>query len=137
MKFIRKPDWVEKMNEAIEAAHSRPFDWGGWTCGDFVAAVIFAMTGDDPTPDYHFCDDQEGVLFRVAENDRNLFGMCKRILGKSIMACHAKRGDVVLARGGKTIGICIGRNAAFVSDDGNGVVLWPMSMCTRAFSVGW
>lgn len=136
--IARLPGWVEAMNAAILAAETRPFDWNGWCCADFTADIVRAMTGVDALADYrgHF-DDEASAWAALAARDGSLRAACTRIFGNSRPAAFAQRGDVVLLRGGKGLGVCVGRIAAFASDDGAGLVRRPLIDCSRSFTLGW
>ena len=136
--IARLPGWVEAMNAAIAAAETRPFDWQGWCCADFTADIVLAMTGVDALADYRGkFEDEASAWAALAARDGSLRAACSRIFGNSRPAAFAQRGDVVLLRGGKGLGVCVGRAAAFASDDGNGLVRLPMTRCSRSFALGW
>ncbi|WP_426163117.1 DUF6950 family protein [Sandarakinorhabdus sp. DWP1-3-1] len=138
MTIDRLPDWTLRMNQALDAAASRPFVWASWDCCHFVADVVEAMTGQDPLVEYRETYADEATAWQVLnDRDGNLRAACRRIFGNCITAPFAKRGDVVLRRGGMAIGICVGSVAAFTSDTGAGLVFVPMSDCAYAFPLGW
>lgn len=136
--LIRKPDWVAAMNGALVDAEARPFAWGRWDCVHFVASVVEAMTGTDPLAEYRGTYASEGEAWdALAARDGNLRQACRRVFGGMIRPAFARRGDVVMMRGGMTIGICNGAMAVFASDDGAGLVQKPMADMAWAFPVGW
>ena len=112
------------MGEALDAAASKPFNWATWNCCHFVDAIVLAMTGTAPLGDYAGAFTDEATAWEVlSKRDGNLRAACRRVFGGMTPAHFAKRGDVVLARGGMAIGICVGAKAAFASDDGAGLSL--------------
>lgn len=136
--IVRAADWEAAMNGALVDAEALPFAWGRWDCVHFVASVVEAMTGADPLADYRGAYASEAEAWTLlAERDGNLRAACKRVFGGMIKPGFARRGDVVMLRGGMAIGICIGANAVFASDDGAGLVVRPMADIAWAFPVGW
>jgi hypothetical protein len=134
----RRDDWESALGEALVAAEAVPFAWGTWDCVHFVASVVEAMTGTDPLTEYRGAyADEAGAWAVLAERDGNLRQACRRVFGGMTRPCFARRGDVVMLRGGMSIGICLGRVAVFASEDGAGLVARPMSDCSWAFPVGW
>lgn len=136
--IVRRPDWEAALGQALEAASDKPFAWGAWDCVHFVAEAVQAMTGADPLADYRGGYATEAEAWAaLSERDGNLRQACKRVFGGMIRPAFARRGDVVMMRGGMAVGVCIGAQAAFVSDDGNELVLRPMTDMAWAFPVGW
>ena len=136
--IVRRTDWLVAMNDALAAIKTRKFNWASWNCCHFVDAVVLAMAGTAPLGEYRDAFIDEASAWAVLnERDGNLRAACKRVFGGCIKAPFAMRGDVVLARGGMAIGICIGRVAAFASDDGVALVRRPMSEISHAFPLGW
>lgn len=136
--IIRRDDWELAMAEAFDRAADRPFSWGSWDCVHFVSDVVEAMTGVDPMADYRGAYADEAEAWAVlSQRDGNLRGACRRAFGREIRPSFARRGDVVMPRGGLAVGVCIGAEAAFVSPDGEGLVVLPMREMARAFPIGW
>lgn len=136
--LIRKPDWESAMGAALELAGGQSFAWGSADCVHFVAGVVEAMTGADPLIDYRGTYASEDEAWAaLSARDGNLRQACRRVFGGMIRPAFARRGDVVMQRGGMAVGICLGRVAAFISDDGAGLVLLPMKDMAWAFPIGW
>ncbi len=136
--IVRRADWEQALNQALEQHAATPFAWGSWDCVHFVAAVVEAMTGADPLADYRGAYASEAEAWALlSERDGNLRQACRRAFGGMIRPAFARRGDVVLMRGGMAAGVCVGARAAFVSDDGAGLVYLPMADMAWAFPVGW
>lgn len=134
--IARRADWAERMTAKLDEIRERPFEWAAWDCCHFVAALVEAMTGTDPLADYRGSYASEAEAWAaVTARDGNLRAACKRVFGATIKPAFARRGDVVMLRGGMAIGICAGTHAAFVGDDG---IAWkPMAECSWAFPLGW
>lgn len=136
--IVRLSDWNARLNDALALARDREFSWGSNDCCHFVGDVVLAMTGVDPLVDYRGTYASEADAWAALNaRDGSLRAACRRVFGGAVKASFARRGDVVLLRGGMAIGICMGPRSAFVSDDGAGLVWRPASDCTFAFPLGW
>lgn len=136
--IVRRVDWEEGLSQALTEARDKPFAWGTWDCVHFVSDAVLAMTDIDPLADYRGAYSTEAEAWAVlSERDGNLRQACRRAFGGMIRPAFARRGDVVMLRGGMAVGICIGKVAAFVSDDGDGLVMRRMDEMAWAFPIGW
>lgn len=138
--IARRTDWLARMNDALAAAENRAFDWNGWDCIHFTADVVLAMTDVDILDGWRgeYATEAEAWAL-LAARDGSFRAALKRVVGAgAVHVSKARRGDIVLLRGGKSVGVAVGRGrAAFVSDDGAGLVYRQMSDCGFVFPIGW
>jgi hypothetical protein len=119
---VRRQDWPERMVEAIEAAGRREDPDGRLACAEFAADVVLAMTGEDLYPWRGMLPaDAYREMLSGAPTMRQALA---ELLGPEVHPAHARRGDVVVrspeAPLGEAIGICCGRESAFVTPEGVG-----------------
>lgn len=123
------------MNEALDAARARAFS-ESYHCATFAADVVLAMTDEDPLPERDEAIAAAYVRMR-REGFESLTDALVAKVGVQVPPAFAQRGDVVVRRvedGTDAIGICCGRESAFLSDDG--LVFWPTLEVEAAFRVG-
>lgn len=133
--MTRREDWPLQLERAIEAARSRPFEWGVHDCATFACNVVLAMTGCDPMGGHRGA--YRSLLGAVRETRRfcGLINMATRAFGDPVRALEARRGDVVLLcrDNGPALGVCLDHRAAFVSMAG--LVFPRLSDCEQAWHV--
>lgn len=114
---VRLPDWQTRLTEAIREAQRIPFDARSHNCVLFAARCVEAITGA-PVP-----RRWKGSLEPTVD-----------ALLPRVKPSMAARGDVVLADVPEpSLGVCIGRKAAFVSP--TGLIFEPMRKARIAWSV--
>lgn len=141
---MRLRGWEARLNAYIVAAGEKPFAFGEHDCILFGVGGAAEITGVD-----------EGAAYRGQYHDRKGAAAILKRLGKGTLSrtvdasfarkpvAFAQRGDLVEFR--KAIGICLGQDAAFVSDarlmDGMALrslghlALVPRTLWTRAWTV--
>lgn len=131
--FVRKPDWLDRLNAVLEEAVTRPHDWQANDCCRVAARAIVAMTGDDPMPGFDYATEDE------AWAQIGAYGGLRRYLDKTFggwkRPAFARRGDLMLARGGKAVGICVGAKVAIMSEAGFGYL--PLRDFVACYPLGW
>lgn len=134
----RLPDWPERLSAAIEAASGRPFSWGEWDCVQFAASCVEALTGEDPIAALRapYASLREAEALLQAHGFEDLGAACDALFGPRRDVKRARRGDLVLcpAEDGASLGVCLGRLAAFV--DERGLSFRPVLHCAAAWPVG-
>lgn len=117
---MRKPDWPSILTHEIEAARGRPFSYGEHDCATWAFDVRHALIGGDSPAEqwrgrYRTEIGCARVMMRLGWESVEA-GACA-LLGEPLSSARlAQRGDVVFADG--ALGICIGKEAAFVGADG-------------------
>jgi len=132
-RFIRLPDWPERLAACIAEQRHRPFAWGEHDCCQFVARAIEAMTGVNPLAAISYRSAKEAL--RLLRVEQGLLGAVTQRLGVSKSVRLAMRGDVVLLAGNKrdALGIVVGEDARFASREG--LVSVAVLSCRAAWQV--
>jgi hypothetical protein len=128
-----RPDYMNRLNKLIDNNLSTPFEWGTWDCCVFSADAVEAMTGEDKLDFVRGqYDSKLGAAKMLREKgEGTLYKTTVSVLGEPIHKSRVKRGDVVLRK--NNIGICTGRRAAFVGEDG--LIWFSMSEIDHCFSI--
>ena len=134
----RLENWDVLLNECIQDARDKPFEWGAHDCTTWAMTVRSAMTGSDPAPwlgTYKTLRGAVGAIKKTGHAD--LEEAATSVLGAPVAPLTAQRGDIVLmgddAAFGGAFGVVIGSHAAFVAEDG--LTLHPVSEARRAWRV--
>lgn len=148
----RLTGWERILAREIEAARGRPFQWGTHDCASWAFAVRRALTGQRPSRSWAGRHATARGALRVMRRLgwRTLEDLARAELGAP-RARHllAQRGDIVLAGAGVhagvhagtdaagafggALGICTGRDAAFVGP--GGLVFVALRAATAAWKV--
>jgi hypothetical protein len=119
---VRREDWAERMEWAMRPENLRYGADQRLACAEFAADVVLAMTGEDlyPWRGMAPADAYREMLARATTMRQALADL----LGPEIHPSQARRGDVVVrspeAEFGEAVGICCGRESAFVTAGGIG-----------------
>ena len=119
----RRPDWPERLAEAVRAARGRPFAWGRHDCALFAFDCVRAMTGVDHLAAfrgrYRSAKGAARALKRIGGVE-TLEELVVGIFGQPEPIVAAQRGDVVLldTERGPALGVCLGARSAFAGPDG-------------------
>lgn len=132
MGWMRREGWERALSAEVEAARTRPFEWGRHDCALWAADCVMAMTGNDPAAcwrgRYRTALGAARILRRSGCDD--IAAMAARVLDAPLPSpVMARRGDIL--SDGEAMGVCIGAAAAFLSPDG--LVFKPLAAC----AVGW
>jgi len=136
---MRVENWPRHLQEFIETAASRPFEWGTFDCVQFVGEALDAMTGINPVENWRGRYTTETGAQRIINRDYggSLTHGWTKILGDPIPVSRAGRGDVVVVEtdGVKATGIVdlTGERVACLSIDGLEFV--PISAAVSAWKI--
>lgn len=129
---VRYQDWPQRLDAEVARAVARTWKIGAHDCVSFARACVVAVTGDDPLA---------GIEWRTRADMRRLTrdglaALATEALGPPIGVARAQRGDVVLLphAGGESIGVCLGRTAAFA--DAIGLRFVQTLDCSMAWRIG-
>jgi hypothetical protein len=112
---MRLDDWEARLGAFLTEARAREFQWGEHDCALFATGATAAMT-----------DEDRAARFRGQYRDRKGSAAALRRLGKGTLIrtlddlferkkpAFARRGDLVWFHG--SVGVCLGGEAAFVSE---------------------
>lgn len=134
--IVRRSDWLARLNAELPRAAAKRFAWNrsGLDCCRFAARLVRAMTGVNVMAGFSYTTE-EAAWAQIAERG-GLRPFLRETFGPSRRPAFAQRGDIMLARGGKAVGICIGARVAMMSEE-VGYVTLPLSEFMAAFPLGW
>jgi len=139
----RRPDWPDRLHQALEAVREAPFRWGTNDCALFACDVVEAMTGLDLAADFrgrYRSQAGAGVVLKRACGG-GLEALVEARAAEhgiaEVPVAFAQRGDVVLldSEAGPALGICLGASAALPRAD-QGFASIDMAAARRAWAVG-
>ena len=116
---------------AIERYRHTPFAWGVHDCALFSANVTLACTGKDYAAPFRERYHTKTGAYKALKPYGGLAGVLCTLF-QDIPVAFAGRGDVVLKDG--CLGVCLGRNAAFVTE-AHGLTFYPTLSAERAWHV--
>jgi hypothetical protein len=140
---LRLYNWQSRLAEVIKQKQRGAFEWGVNDCCLFVCDAILAVTGVDPGLPFRsayktplegarlvkeYCG---GAIPELAE------AMALKFSYPEVESAFIHRGDLGLYLDpveGPTLGINIGRNFTFLTEQG--LVYVPNSMMARCWSIG-
>ena len=131
---MRVDGWESLLASEIEAARARPFSWGSHDCATWAADVRRALTGHDLAAAWRGTyRDARGAKRSIrATGAGDLVEAVSMAIGKPLPSVlMAGRGDVVTD--GAALGICLGRDAAFLSR--RGLAFRPLAACLHGWRV--
>lgn len=132
----RLPDWEDRLAAFLAERRDMPFAWGSNDCALFATACAAAITGEDRAASFRGrYDTREGAALALREIGAGTLVKTMDALFVVKPVGMAGRGDLVMARG--AIGVCIGRSAMFVGEEGEraGLVTVPRSEWQKAWAV--
>ncbi len=114
---LRLADWPARLDAYLESARPRRFAWGVHDCGQFARGGVAALRGSDPAAALRLA--RYRTRAGAAAQLRRLGGIAAipaacGLTPRPLPLAH--RGDVVLhdfPGVGATLGLCLGRAAAF------------------------
>lgn len=117
---MRPENWPALLDEYVDAARSRAFEWGVHDCVTFSCGWFALMTGSNPAARFagEYSTEVGAGRIMLAHEVRGMDDAGRFLFGPPSVAgaSYVKRGDIVLARG--ALGISIAGGAAFLSADG-------------------
>lgn len=133
-RLNRVEDWPLRLNEAIDAARDKPFEWGKHDCATWAAEIVQAVTGKAiklPRFDaYGSASEASDVLKRLGFE--YLSDAVSTVLEPIDTPLLAQRGDIVQHRVG-ALGVCVGSDAFCLGTKGLFAV--PLKSCIHAWRV--
>ena len=133
--MTRPTGWPERLAEYIESRRDTPFEYGKHDCCHFAGGAVVAVTGIDYMAGYSYTSELGAA--KLIKSAGTLDTLVSRALGEPIHPSQAGRGDVVIADldNGSTVGVCLGDQCAFASDEG-GLTFRPRMMLRAAWRIG-
>lgn len=137
---MRLPDWPQRLDAAVNVASGRHFRYGTFDCCLFAADVVLAITGTDYAADLRGYKGRRGAR-EVMRANGGLVCLLSRLLGESLPAAHARRGDVVFGYvmtaenvvDEGAVGICLGRLVVFAAP--HGLAFHPRTVCLYCWRI--
>lgn len=136
-KAPRKENWPEILNDQIEQAQAREFEWGVFDCCLFAADVVLAMTDVDYAASFRGRYKTKAGAYRCLKNHSgDIKEVLNSLLGEPIPVAYCSRGDIVTLEtdDGLAMGVCVGARMA-VPRPGVGLTFVPMSRALMAWRV--
>lgn len=133
--MTRLPEWRERLEEEVQRARTRTFQYGSWDCVHFAAGCIDAMTGSHWLGDLPAYRSHLGAwrhLFREGGLSRALTAR----LGVPRSVSDSSDGDACLVRwyASRPVGIRY-REAILVPDHRYGLAEVSLALGTLSWSV--
>lgn len=130
---MRRPDWVARLWETVQAHEGVPFEYGIHDCSLFAARCVDAMTDSAwaDSLDYH---DKRGAV-RFLKKEGGLESAVSRRLGAPIKGRAARRGDIcfIEVEDGNGLGVCLGSSIAVAAEDG--ITFYPLARAYQHWRV--
>lgn len=115
---MRKEGWEIILDNCLQEAMYKPFQWGEHDCALFMGRTVRAMTGIDTVGQFEgkystesgakaLLKPYKGGIIGLLDNHPDLLKIDIRM---------AKRGDIVFDKKSKAVGICNGRQSAFITE---------------------
>lgn len=137
----RKESWPNILNDQIEQAQAREFEWGVFDCCLFVADVGLAMTDVDYAASFRGRYKTKAGAYRCLKNlvgskSGGIKELWDSLLGESIPVAYCSRGDIATLEtdDGLAVGVCVGARLA-VPRPGSGLTFVPMSHALMAWRI--
>lgn len=140
--MARAENWPKRLNDAVDAARSKPFEWGTHDCCLMAADMIYAITADDPAASFRGTYSTEAEAAELIASHGSLKKLVQSIATPrgwiSTKPALARRGDLVMFTSPVTnqpaLGICLGRDSVFPSASG-GLGFVNTTECSAAWRV--
>ena len=149
MKYKRKDNWPQLLNQFIEARRHVPFNWKKQNCCFTACDWIKICTGKDPARGLRQMGSTLKGAAKMMKDMGGVEGIAKTQCAKfgfaSISVNFAQRGDIVLVdlnsfnnpsinpTPDNSLGIVVGSEAAFVGR--RGLQFIPVSACRLAWRI--
>lgn len=131
-QYTRLHNWQTRLEALLASRQAQPFAWGANDCCSFAAAVVQAITGQDPTPPGLRGPRTQKQALRALKRHGGITGIATLALGQPAPASLACVGDVVLCQAGQRdmLAVCNGTSA--LAPSASGLIAVPMgSLCWR------
>lgn len=131
---MRFQDWPTRLDAAVTAAQGRRFRYGVFDCCLFAADVVVAITGVDTAAALRGYRGRRAAA-AILEHEGGMVALVSRLLGASMSAARAGRGDVIFGYPivDGAVGVCLGRSVAFAGP--KGVSFYPRSVAALAWRI--
>lgn len=121
-RLVRRTDWPERLQAAMESARIKPYVLGEHDCLRVACSAVEAMTGVDFWPRFVGYRTKRQALAKIARIAPSLGEAVSVVLDKAPRPVRsAWRGDVVLyrdERGEDHLGICMGLQVFVTGPEG-------------------
>jgi len=137
--IARVDNWPANLNAVIDAARSKPFEWGSHDCCQCACAAIEAMTGVDLSQGtagtYSTRRESIAVIKSLGAESIDDIATTVMGLGNPINPRLGQRGDVASIKTpfGPALGICIGAKIAAPGADG--LEFYPLTAALKFWRV--
>jgi len=136
---IRRSNWERRLAVYLDGHRGAVFRYGRLDCALFAAGAVKAMTGKDPARGFRSKYRSQASAVRAirAAGFEDLAAVVSSKF-EAIAPAFARRGDLVMDRDG-SLGVCVGREALFVGEEGGlaGLVRQPISAWAKAWRVAF
>lgn len=127
--------WDMRLMECVQAAQTKPFEWGSHDCVTFAADCVRAMTGCDPLKGVEPWGDAKGAL-RAIQARGGLSDAITSLFGEPIPPAMARRGDVGMTDGDVTgFGLLVCCGDVWVGPGLDGLQRLPLDVVRQAWRV--
>jgi len=122
----------QTLTEAVERFRGVPFAWGSADCCLFVADVLRDVHGTDYAARWRGkYSNRYGAMRMIELAGGSLERLVSGVFGDPVPVAKGRRGCPVIADIPEpTLGVCIGRHAAFLAE--SGLAFLPMAKCRLA-----
>lgn len=134
--LVRLENWEQRLNDFLAAHSDAVHRYGAIDCVLFPAAIVEALTGEDPGAPYRGTyDGQVGALRLLAKlGAESPTELIDRYLPRVIRPM-ARRGDIVMTYDGQTA-VVFGEDALGICEDKAGFQRIPRARWQRAWRIG-
>ena len=135
--MTRAPPWGRLLAAAIDTARAKPFVWGVHDCPTFAFETRMILTGGEDVA--ALWRGRYTTALGGARVMRRLGWALLEEMGRSLLGeprlsvLLAARGDIVLANSGLGFGICTGRAAVGMAQEG--LITVPLTSCRLAWQI--
>jgi len=137
MILPRVDHWERLLAAAIDTAGAKPFVWGVHDCPTFAFETRMILTGGEDVAALwrgRYTTALGGARVMRRLGWASLEEMGRSLLGEPrLSVLLAARGDIVLANSGLGFGICTGRAAVGMAQEG--LITVPLTSCRLAWQI--
>lgn len=134
---MRRDDWRQRLDAAINTASCLPFHYGQHDCALFAAYCVDRMCDTDYVHRIKsgFSYEDELAATNIVQGHGGFKRLVTKWLGKPVPPLQARPGDVVLLRNQGKAALGIVENNVAVAPSEHGVVGVPMNQVVCAWRV--
>lgn len=133
---MRVKNWENILLQEIAAAKLSKFSWGNNDCTIWSFKVISKISDINILPYLRGLYTDKKSAIKLLKEKRLLYRVIEKIGAPRNNILETKRGDLVLENintGEDTLGICIGKDVAFLGIDG--LVFLPIDKCYTSWEI--